>query len=49
MKHCVFGYDIFVEIILVLTKFLPKMCSPTRSVIYAADGEGKRDITDRCE
>lgn len=35
--------------VLVSTKLLPKMCSPIRSVIYAADWEGKRDITDRCK
>lgn len=49
IKHCVFGYGNFLEMMLVSTKLLPKMCSPIRSVIYAADGEGKRDITDRCE
>lgn len=49
IKYCVFGYGIFLEIMLVSTNLLPKMCSIIRSVIYAADGEGKRDITDRCE
>lgn len=49
IKHCVFGYGIFLEMMLVSTNLLPKMCSPIRSVIYAADGEGKRDITDRRE
>lgn len=32
-----------------MTRVLTVLCSPRRSVLYAADGEGKRDFTHRRE